>query len=127
MPLTNYWNTFDSESTEIILVLKSIRTNSTQMEFIISNKNTKLFVLNNYHFHKLTEGKVSTTWRCVYYKKFKCNATATTVDDQLTSVRNEHNHNLTIGKAEAKTFQSQVKANAQEKTATVAIADIDRY
>ena len=93
------------------------------MEFITGNKKTRILVLNNYHFHKLKEIKVSTTWPCAFYEKFKCNTTATTVDDQLTSVRNEHNHDLTIGKVEAKKFHGQVKTNAQEKTATVAIAD----
>ena len=95
---------------------------AAELEFITSNKNTKILVVNNHHYHKLRDGKVAVTWRCAYYKTKKCNAIATTVGNELVGQRNQHNHQFVAGKIAAKKIHHQVKMSANARTASAALA-----
>lgn len=74
------------------------------LNYILSTKNKKLLILDNYIYHQERDGSSKVYWKCNYYKKFRCRGRVHTQYDQVVKYV-DHNHAADIRKEKSVTSE----------------------
>ena len=91
-------------------------------EFTVSSKNKPILIASGHEFYFKRKNKFTENWICSKYQTLKCRATAITENNELIETREEHNHDISAGKSEARNVIKHIKDLSERFTPTVAVA-----
>lgn len=83
------------------------------MEYVLSEKGKPKLCYNNFLFIEDRSVDTKVYWKCDLSRKYKCRARVTTVDGQVSSSNNDHNHNADAAKLEATKVMQRIREDAE--------------
>ncbi|XP_050503655.1 uncharacterized protein LOC126882715 [Diabrotica virgifera virgifera] len=83
------------------------------MEYVLSEKDKPKFCYNNFLFIEDRSVDTKVYWKCDMSRKYKCRARVITVDGQVFSSNNDHNHNADAARLEATKVMQRIREDAE--------------